>query len=97
MSAIIRGMGQLQIDFESADSEVDILCICSGNAKRKCVFEAYAESEGPDQTKHAQSDQVLHCPFPELFDSSASTMSMASCLLFIMQNRYLIYYIRYLI
>ena len=69
MSAIIRAMGQLQIDFENTDREVDILCICSGlNAKRKCEFEAYAERESPDQTARVQSDQGLHCPFPELLD-----------------------------
>ena len=29
------------------------------------AFGANADSEGPDQTAHAQSDQGLHCPLSE--------------------------------
>ena len=32
------------------------------NDTRKCYFEASADSEGPDQTAQAQSDQGLRCP-----------------------------------
>ena len=35
----------------------------------KCIFGRYADSDGPDQTAHAQSDQGHHCPIKELLDA----------------------------
>ena len=40
------------------------LCSC-GLHHAKAWFWAYADSGGPDQPKHWQSDQGLHCPLTE--------------------------------
>ena len=36
---------------------------------RKYVFTEFVDSEDPDETARAQSDQGLHCPLTESFDS----------------------------
>ena len=38
-------------------------------SKRKCILYVYADNEAPDQTAHAQSDQVLRCPLSDRLDT----------------------------